>query len=149
MKNRLVILLILGILFLSFIGLQKTTTNSKQSATINGVNFNLEIAQTKEQKSIGLAKYKKIEKNFAMYFPFERKDYYSFWMKDMKFPIDIIYIDNGKIVAIFKNVQNPKSPNDKLQVYNPEKLADSVLEISAGLSDKYNFKTGNRVSIKK
>lgn len=149
MKNRLVILLILGILFLSFIGLQKTTTNSKQSATINGVNFNLEIAQTKEQKSIGLAKYKKIEKNFAMYFPFERKDYYSFWMKDMKFPIDIIYIDNEKIVAIFKNVQNPKSPNDKLQVYNPEKLADSVLEISAGLSDKYNFKTGDRVSIKK
>ena len=146
MKNILVILLIIIIIILSFLGLRKNNTHNS-SAEISGVKFNLEIAQTDKQKEVGLAKYKNIQKNFAMYFPFERKDYYSFWMKDMKFPIDILYIDNGRIVAIFKNVQNPKTNNEKLIVYKPEKLADSVLEISAGLSDEYGFKIGDKLLI--
>jgi len=148
MKNILLIILILGIVLLSFLGIKKNNTDG-QTATINGIKFNLEIAETENEKTVGLAKYQSIEKDFAMYFPFDQKDYYSFWMKDMKFPIDILYIDNGKIVAIFKNVKNPKSQNEELKIYKPEQLASSVLEISAGLSDKYNFQIGDTIKINK
>lgn len=148
MKNILLILLILIIIILSFLGLRKVNLNNNSTATINDKRFNLEIANTENEKAIGLAKYTNIEDDFAMYFPFSKKGYYNFWMKDMKFPIDILYLDNEKIVAIFKNVPDPKSANEKLNIYKPEKPANGVLELKAGISDKYQFKLGDSVKIK-
>ena len=117
-------------------------------ATINNHIFNLEIVKTNNERAIGLAKYKNILQNFGMLFLFEKPNYYSFWMKNMKFPIDIIFIKNNKIVTIFKDVPMPKSNNGSLPIYQAQELSDTVLEINAGLSDKYNFKNGDTVKIK-
>lgn len=114
---------------------------------INNHVFNLEIAKTDKEREIGLSKYKNIPQNFGMLFPFEKPDYYSFWMKNMKFPIDIIFIRNNKIVTIFKNASPPKSNNEFLPIYRTQKLSDTVLEINAGLSDKYNFQENGSINI--
>jgi hypothetical protein len=116
-------------------------------AIINNHVFNLDIAKTEKEKEIGLAKYKNIPQNFGMLFPFEKADHYSFWMKNMKFPIDIIFIRNNKIVTIFKNVPAPKSINEQLPIYTPTEFSDTVLEINAGLSEKYRFQKNQIVEI--
>jgi uncharacterized membrane protein (UPF0127 family) len=106
----------------------------------------LYLAQTSQEQSIGLAKYKSIGQNQGMIFLFDKSDYYSFWMKDMKFPIDIIFISGNKVVDVFDKV--PVSPNENLPVYTTKTKADKVLEINAGLAKKYEIKIGNIVNIK-
>lgn len=115
---------------------------------INNHIFNLEITKTEKEKEIGLAKYKNIPQNFGMLFTFEKPEYHSFWMKNMRFPIDIIFIRNNKIVTIFKNASPPKSNNEQLLIYTPSQFSDTVLEINAGLSEKNKFKNGDLVRIK-
>src|ERR1035437_2682069 len=84
-------------------------------AEINGHAFNLYLAETSQDQAIGLAKYNKLEQDQGMLFLFANSDYYSFWMKDMKFPIDIIFIQNNKVVDVFNKV--PVSPNENLPIY--------------------------------
>lgn len=114
-------------------------------AKINSRTFKLYVAKSDKDKQIGLSKYNKIESNQGMIFQFGKDNYYPFWMKKMKFPIDIIYLNDGKIVTIYKNVPIPKDTSNP-SVYNSTKPADAVLEVSAGLSEKYNFKEGDKVS---
>ena len=114
-------------------------------AEINGHVFSLYLAKTAEEQSIGLAKYKEIDMNQGMLFLFQKPDYYSFWMRNMKFPIDIIYINNDTIVTIENNAQPPKNDSENPTIYDPTKPADKVLEIQAGLSKKYKFKNGDKV----
>jgi hypothetical protein len=121
--------------------------NAKKYAVINNHSFKLELAITNSQKSKGLAKYEKISNDFGMLFLMGKADYYNFWMKDMKFPIDIIYIKDDKIVDLFKNVENPKSKSEIPKSVKPKFPADKILEINAGLSNKYNFKKGDSVKI--
>ncbi len=146
MKKVLLLLILLIILVISFIFLNYQNEKTPL-ATINNHVFNLEIAKTDKERKIGLAKYKNIPQNFGMLFPFEKPDYYSFWMKNMKFPIDIIFIRNNKIIKIFANVPAPKSDNQQLPIYTPDQVSDTVLEINAGLSDKYNFQENGSVNI--
>lgn len=117
------------------------------SVVINNKSFAVDVAKTEEQKAKGLSVYDKLPLEKGMIFVFDTKGYYTFWMKDMKFPIDIIYINNNKIVDIFKNIAPPKSQNEILPIIKPKETANIILEINAGLSDKYNFKTGDFVKI--
>ena len=142
----LIILTIVGIGSLKY--LENTNASKKPTATISNHTFKLELAKTQQEKEIGLSKKKMLEKNAGMLFLFEKPDYYSFWMKNMQFPIDIIYIRNDRIVTVHKNVKPPKNPNDKLPLYNSKEPSDTVLEINAGLSEKYNFKVGDMVELK-
>ena len=113
---------------------------------INGHVFSLYLAKTPSEQDTGLAKFSKIDKNQGMLFIFSESDYYSFWMKNMKFPIDIIFINKNKIVDIFKNVPTQKN-NDNLPIYKTHKKADRVLEINSGLSKEYKIEVGTEVRI--
>lgn len=145
-KIFLIVSLSILITILAFLKYNYPDKKTPQVA-INNHIFNLEIAKTEKEREIGLAKYKNIPQNFGMLFLFEKPDYYSFWMKNMKFPIDIIFIRNNKIVTIFKNVSPPKSNGEFFPIYRTQKLSDTVLEINAGLSDKYNFQENGSVNI--
>ena len=63
----------------------------------------------------------------------------------MTIPIDIIYINKGAITTIHKNVQPPVSQLESPIIYSPTEPSDKVLEIKSGLSEKYNFKKGDKV----
>jgi uncharacterized membrane protein (UPF0127 family) len=140
-----IIITITGVASLKY--LKNNNVSKSPTATINNHTFKLELAKTQQDKVIGLSKKEMLDKNTGMLFLFERPSILSFWMKDMKFPIDIIFIKNNRIVTIHKNVLPPKNPNDKLPIYNSKELADTVLEINAGLSKKYNFKENDLVRL--
>ncbi|MEK7534060.1 MAG: DUF192 domain-containing protein [Patescibacteria group bacterium] len=136
-----VIRIIFIFLLLVFIG--NILEDKRPTVTINKYTFNLYVAKTPKDREIGLSKYNNIPQNFGMIFLFDKPDFYSFWIKDMKFPIDIIFIRNGRIVTIHKNVKPPTNSNENPPIYRSSEPADIVLEINAGLSEKYNFKEGD------
>ena len=145
MKYILIILAIF-ILILVFLLIKRQSIN-KTYVLIDKIYFKAEIAKTDQQKETGLAKYRKIDNDFVMVFPFNDSDYYAFWMKDMKFSIDIIYVRNNKIVDIFSAVPPPKNENEALTIIRPKNKSDTILEINANLSNKYKFKNGDKVYI--
>jgi len=121
---------------------------SSKTPTVKAGNhtFKLYVAKSSNDQQVGLSKYDKIDDSRGMIFTFGKPDYYSFWMKQMKFPIDIIYIKDNKIVTIHKSVKPPKS-SEELTLYNPTQPSDKVLEVNAGLSQKYNIKEGDSVEL--
>ena len=144
MKLLALILAILLILIIAFLTLNYFLPKTPWIA-INGHTFSLYLAETSQEQSIGLAKYKSIAPNQGMLFLFDKSDYYSFWMKDMQFPIDIIFISGNKVVDIFQKV--PVWPNGNLPVYTTKTKADKVLEINAGLVKKDNIRIGDIVKL--
>ncbi len=144
MKILLLILGILILLILIFITVD-VLTPKLPGAEINGHVFSLYLAKTPQEQETGLAKFNKIDKNQGMLFIFKKADYYSFWMKNMRFPIDIIFIKDNKVVAVFQKV--PVSPNENPPVYTTKAKADKVLEINSGLTSEYKIKIGSKVRL--
>src|SRR4030067_3857506 len=137
---------ILVLLFLAGIGfflLPKLGYNiippKKPIAIIKNQKIELLVVRSQKEKEIGLSSHKNLPNNQGMLFPFDKPGYYSFWMKNMKFPIDIIYINDNKIVTIYENAKVPIVSQGNPPIYNPTSPADTVLEINAGLSKKYNL----------
>lgn len=119
------------------------------TVTIGKQNFKAALATSSKDKQVGLSGKTSLPQDEGMLFTFDKPDFYAFWMKEMKFPIDIIFIKENKIVTIHPNVQPPASKEENPPIYKPEEPADTVLEINAGLSQKNNFKKGDQVTIKK
>lgn len=119
--------------------------NAKKTAKLQGQTFLLAVAKTDKERAVGLSQKTKLAKNEGMVFLFDSPDYYSFWMKDMRLPIDIIFLRDKKIVTIFSRVSPPSDTNKELPIYRPEEPADMVIEISAGLSETLNLKKGDEV----
>lgn len=117
------------------------------TATINNHTFNLFVVKTQKEKETGLSEKSSLAENYGMLFLFEKADYYSFWMKGMKFPIDIIYIKKDHIVTIYHGLLPPTSKEENPPTYAPTEPADTILEINAGLSKKYGFKNNDVVKI--
>lgn len=132
------------VVVLAIIFYQNFTT---PTVKINGHEFQLVIAKTEQEKQIGLSKTNTLPQNKAMVFEFDKEGIYPFWMKDMKFPIDIIFIRGNKIVTIYKNVAKPND-SQNLQIYSPTETSNKVIETNAGLSGKYNFKVGDMVEFR-
>ncbi len=122
------------------------TSSKTPTAKVGTHTFKLYVAKSSNDQQVGLSKYDKIEDSRGMIFTFGKPGYYSFWMKQMKFPIDIIYIRDNKIVKIHRNVKPPKERGE-LTLYNSTEPADKVLEVNAGLSQSYDIKEGDSISL--
>jgi len=150
--NKIIIIFVLLLfLFGGFIFYQfgnKTTSKMKTSGkvTIGNQVFETEVVRSDKDKQIGLTKYSFIAPNQSMLFIFDQPGFYAFWMKGMKFPLDMIFIQGETIVSFAENVAPPAN-NTEPKTYAPESSADKVLEINAGLVKKYNIKKGDKVKI--
>lgn len=112
----------------------------------NKARVKAEIAETQKERILGLSYRKKLEKNHGMIFIFEKEDYHPFWMKNMNFSIDIIWIDGEKkIIDITENV----SPETFPKVFRPSKPAKFVLEVEAGFVKENNIKIGDKIQFRK
>ena len=112
---------------------------------INNTTIKVEVAETPLAREKGLSGREKLDQNKGMLFIFPQKDYYSFWMKEMKFPIDIIWISDNRVVDIAYDL--PLQASEFLKTYQPKEPVNFVLEVNAGFSKKYNIKIGDRVEI--
>lgn len=106
-------------------------------------NFKVEIVDTPKKLEEGLRNRENICDNCGMLFIFSKSGRHSFWMKGMKFGIDIIWIDGNEIVHVEKNI-----PFNYSKIMNPEVRSDKVLEINGGTTERIGIKTGDVVEFK-
>jgi len=143
----IIFVLVLFILGAYFFGFNKSEYKNAV-VKIKDKEFKVLIASDPIKRSKGLGGFKELKDNEGMLFLFNQPDKYGFWMKDMLFPIDIIWIKDFKIVDIASNVLPEGAKNIlELKVYYPKDKADKVLEINAGLAEKYGFKIGDEVLV--
>lgn len=112
---------------------------------LRGQTFRVEVADSQAKSELGLGKRDSLPADHGMYFPFPAAQYWVFWMKDMRFPIDIVWIRDGKVVDV-----SPDVPVDKLlplKTYSPVEPADAVLELNAGTAARIGLQGGDAVAL--
>jgi len=123
------------------------TIKPNGKVTIGTHVFNVEVAKSEKTKQVGLTKATGIKNDEGMLFAFDTYGLYGFWMKNMKFPVDIIFISDGQIVSTAQDAPLVIASNSSPVVYRPDGVADKILEINAGLVKKYNINAGDNVKI--
>lgn len=119
----------------------------KPAVLIGDTKIFIEIAETSEDKARGLSGRKRLGEHEGMLFVFDNDTLPTFWMKDMLIPLDIIWINDGKIVDIHENVLEPEegTSDAQLPLYRPETAVDYVLEVNAGFVQKRGIEVGDVV----
>lgn len=134
------------VMAIAFVGLRLINLATKYGTIkIGDKKFNVEIAKNDWELEKGLSGRRGLKTASGMFFVFPKSDYYGFWMKNMEFPLDIIWINNGKIVDMKKNVPVPTTK--LLEKYVAVAPAKYVLEINAGLAERYEFKIGDELEL--
>jgi uncharacterized protein len=109
----------------------------KVNITVNGKNLIADVSATNEQRTKGLTVKNTLTENEAMLFVFENEANHKFWMKDMKFPIDIIWISDDKRVVDIENNLQPCNSGPFCSTYEPDGDSLYVLETVSGFAQKY------------
>lgn len=126
-----------------FFGLPQEDGKQLPKAIINGVEIELEIARTPEEQARGLSGRGSLEANAGMLFVYGTPAVPGFWMKEMNFPIDIIWIDeNKKIVDMSEN----PAPETFPQVFYSRSPVLYVLEVNANWAKDHNVSSGDTVT---
>lgn len=132
----IIILVILAILILQLFKEPKVP-----HVTINNKIYTVEVAKTEFERTKGLSGRTQLDPNSGMLFVFDKPNIYPFWMKNTLIPLDIIYINNNKVVEIA--TLQPQG-GENIPRYTPQNNANYVLELNAGSG----VKVGDEVKIK-
>ena len=118
----------------------RTANPATPQVTFGSTTVDVLLAITDAEKEKGLSNHAPLEPNQGMLFIFPFSCQNSFWMKDMRFPLDIIWLDEQcRIVHIEKNL----SPKTYPKIYTPVEMSRYVLEVNSGFSQKNNLNMGN------
>lgn len=110
------------------------------TVVIGGQRVSVTIADTDATRQKGLGGRSGLGAHEGMLFIFPQDGVYAFWMKDMSFSIDMVWLSaQGKVVFIENNV----SPDTYPQAFRPNSTARYVLELPAGFASQYNIKIGD------
>lgn len=154
MRNKIQVAVILmlipfGVLYM-YLGGKDLTMREFFFAETPVVHFDdlpirVEIADSEIERAQGLSGRDRIDdKHNGMFFIFPEEDYIGIWMKDMKFPIDIVWINKDmKVIGIEKNV----SPDTYPRVFRPDSPAKYVLETHTQYPDLVGIRVGQTVRI--
>lgn len=118
--------------------------------SINGNTIRVELATTIAQKAKGLSERNYLGTNDGMLFDLKNDNPpHTFWMKDMLIPIDIIWINNERIVKINHEVQppSPNTPDNQLETITVTEKVDYVLEVNTGYANDHGIKEGDSLEI--
>ncbi len=106
-----------------------------------------EIADSPEERRTGLSDHASLGPDRGMLFLLDEPVLASFWMKDMDFPIDIIWISGETVVSIESDVPVPALRAGSLPVYLSETEVDRVLEANAGFAAAHGLEVGDVLDI--
>lgn len=116
----------------------------------NKVTILVEIADTPEKTTLGLSYRDSLPENHGMLFVFPEAHTPTFWMYEMKFPLDMIWIgEDNTIVDITENVPHPSPGTSETDLphYSPKVPAKMVLEVNGGFVERHQIKLADRVEL--
>jgi uncharacterized membrane protein (UPF0127 family) len=111
--------------------------------TPGGVTILAELADTAEKRGRGLMFRESLAKDRGMLFTFSEPQQWTFWMKNTRISLDIIWMDAKKrIVHVERNVPTCSRTDDGCPQYQPNDAAVYVLELAAGVADSLKLQRG-------
>ena len=147
MKKLKPILIVFGILLAIALFLYYRAHPLATQIEIRGHKFTVDLAVTNREKERGLGYRDSLAPDHGMLFVYDHPEQYTFWMKGMRFPLDMIWIENKTVVDISRNV--PVSVNGTLPTYSPRLPVSQILEVNAGVADQLGIQIGDEVRILK
>jgi len=133
-----VIFVILFMLILGGVGL--VMSDQPQTLYINDQTFSFVVADSQEERAQGLSGQNSLPSDEVLVFIFPDSDFHGIWMKDMNFPIDIIWLNEQKQVVDFEgNVL----PDTYPEIFLPDAPAKYVVEANAGVTESLNLAVGD------
>jgi uncharacterized membrane protein (UPF0127 family) len=119
---------------------------SGPTVALNGHRFAVEIADNQEARARGLMFRDSLPADHGMLFIFESAYVQTFWMKNTRIPLDILYFDsNYKLVSVQQRV--PPCRSDPCAQYPSTGPAQYVLELNSGMTDKLGAKAGDVLTV--
>ncbi len=140
--RALVGLLIWVTLATGWVHAQGFTYQQATVVTPSGVEIPVEIADTPAKRHLGLGNRAELRPGWGMLFLFDSSSRHGFWMKNMSFPIDIIWLRNRRVVHVAKQVPPPQSGEQPMTI-TPARAANLVLEIEAGRARALGLEVGS------
>lgn len=110
--------------------------------SIGGEVIKVVLADDTNERTVGLSNYTELYQDEGMLFVFDTPDYYSFWMRKMDFPIDIIWINENKEVIYIKENADPALFPES---YKTDTKALYTLEVVSGFVDDHEVGIGDLV----
>lgn len=144
--KQLLYIFLFSIAVLVFIGawLRIASDEGKEKILkLGGVEYQVEVARTFSERARGLGERASLAEGWGMLFVFDTAGRHAFWMKDMRFPIDIVWLNSEyEIVFVAPHVD----PGFTGTIVPPVD-AKYVLEVNAGEVERAGASVGDRVHI--
>ncbi len=112
---------------------------------LKGQELELWLAVRPREKQLGLGGLEELPPNHGMLFVFSEPGYHRIWMKDMNFPIDIIWLDSKKKIT---EIKPDITPDTYPKSFKPQQPAKYILELPAGWSKTHNLKPNDALLLK-
>ena len=148
-KRRFFTVLFSGILFGVFLSAYSGSFNTEKKYTVisfKKVSVTAEVSDTEVLRVRGLSGRISLKEGEGMWFDFWSDGYHSFWMKEMNFPIDILWLNKDSEVVYIKENATPESYPETFIPSSPDRF---VLEVPAGFVKKYEVILGEKVTVHK
>jgi len=108
----------------------------------------VEVRDTDEGRRLGLSGREDLKENEGMLFVFEKAGRHSFWMKEMRFDLDLVFIKDNQVVELVVEVKAP-GPDEIPRSIRPTQEVEMVLEVNSGWVDDNSIKLDDVVSLTK
>jgi uncharacterized membrane protein (UPF0127 family) len=114
----------------------------------DGTRVRVEVAATDAARARGLMFRERLAEDEGMLFTFDVPRRYGFWMKHVRVPLDIIWLDaGGRVVWIVESA--PPCPAEPCPMYAPRVEASFVVELAAGFARRHGIAPGDTVTIRR
>lgn len=113
----------------------------------SGAEFSLEIAADEASRSRGYMFREKVGRREGMLFPYDKSGHYSFWMKNCKVPLDIIWLDESFKVVEVAHDRPPCPREGECPLITPARPARYILEVAGGTAREEGLGLGDRIHI--
>ena len=129
--------------------LQPVSTVKQTEVLIKGLSLKVEVADTAAKRAKGLGGRQALASDSGMLFIFDNPQVHVFWMKGLSFPLDLIWLNDKKVVDITKQAAptDPRTPDSELPRYQTSEQTDMVLEVNGGFAEANGIVIGDTVLI--
>jgi len=128
-----------------FFWVAEPAEKSVKNLLVGDREIQAEIADNVVERAQGLSGRESMCETCGMLFVFPQAQVQNFWMRDMRFPLDIIFIRDDRITEIFADVPVPS--NGEIPRVESRESADQVLELNAGVSGKLGIRVGDEIDL--
>jgi uncharacterized membrane protein (UPF0127 family) len=150
MRNTIIVFLLLIVFGLAWLTFSANVGKEKRDLSVLRVGeqtLGVEIADSAQEWSQGLSGREQLAGDEGMLFVFDDQVRRSFWMRQMRFPLDMLFVRDGRVNEIVRNVPAPSGSQDGTEIrVQSQEPADWVLEVNSGWTQEHGVEVGDEVT---